>query len=191
MTISLNVKDYLKIYEFLDKNDCKNIVSSLKKLNEWSKHTYYDVIENNTLSFDDDFQVSYGMKDETKFVMDKLWHSINYYIRLDLKECNDWFSNWSGYSPVRWNKYNVGTRMQPHCDHIQAMFDGTRKGVPILTILGALNDNYKGGELIFWGDQQIELKAGQIAIFPSNFMYPHEVKPITKGTRYSFVSWVW
>ena len=26
-------------------------------------------------------------------------------------------------------------------------------------------------------------------MFPSSFMYPHEVMPVTKGTRYSLVVW--
>lgn len=70
------------------------------------------------------------------------------------------------------------------------MFDGNKKGIPILTVLGGLNDDYEGGELILCGEQ-VELKAGEVLVFPSNFLYPHEVKPVKSGTRYSFVSWVW
>ena len=81
--------------------------------------------------------------------------------------------------------------MALHCDHIHSMFDGNRKGVPILSILGSLNNDYEGGELVFWRDKVVELKAGEIMIFPSNFLYPHEVRMVTKGTRYSFVSWSW
>mgnify|MGYP001213588018 CR=1 FL=1 len=33
------------------------------------------------------------------------------------------------------------------------------------------------------------LKKGDVVIFPSNFMYPHRVEKVTKGTRYSFVTW--
>jgi predicted 2-oxoglutarate/Fe(II)-dependent dioxygenase YbiX len=81
--------------------------------------------------------------------------------------------------------------MKEHCDHIHSMFDGTRKGIPSLSILGSLNNDYEGGELVFWQDQKIELKAGSIMIFPSNFLYPHKVVEVTKGVRYSYVSWVW
>jgi len=35
------------------------------------------------------------------------------------------------------------------------------------------------------------MKIGEMIIFPSNFLFPHEIKPIKKGTRYSFVSWVY
>jgi hypothetical protein len=26
-------------------------------------------------------------------------------------------------------------------------------------------------------------------MFPSNFLYPHSVLPVTEGTRYSIVTW--
>jgi predicted 2-oxoglutarate/Fe(II)-dependent dioxygenase YbiX len=70
------------------------------------------------------------------------------------------------------------------------MFDGERKGVPILSVLGLLNDDFEGGEF-FMIDKQREFSKGDILIFPSNFIYPHVVKPVTKGIRYSFISWIW
>mgnify|MGYP003137882508 FL=1 len=89
---------------------------------------------------------------------------------------------------VRFNKYKKGTQMRTHYDHIQSMFDGKLKGIPILSIVGLLNDNYEGGEFMMRG-KEVKLVRGDILIFPSNFMYPHEVKEITEGVRHSFVSW--
>ena len=63
--------------------------------------------------------------------------------------------------------------------------------IPILSIVGVLNDNYQGGEFIMFDDYEIKFKPGDIIIFPSVFLYPHLVKPVTKGTRYSLVSWTW
>ena len=40
-------------------------------------------------------------------------------------------------------------------------------------------------------DYEIEFKQGDVVIFPSLFLYPHKVEPVTKGTRYSYISWVW
>ena len=40
-------------------------------------------------------------------------------------------------------------------------------------------------------DYEIKFKAGDLIIFPSVFLYPHLVKSVKKGTRYSFVSWAW
>ena len=50
-------------------------------------------------------------------------------------------------------------------------------------------DDYKGGEFIMFDDYEIKFKAGDLIIFPSVFLYPHLVKPVKKGIRYSFVSW--
>ena len=43
-------------------------------------------------------------------------------------------------------------------------------------------------DLFYWN--YIKLGKGSIVFFPSNFMYPHGIQPITKGTRYSIVSWL-
>lgn len=54
----------------------------------------------------------------------------------------------------------------------------------------ALNDDYEGGEFAFWDrGKKVSLKKGSAILFPSNFMYPHEIMPVTKGTRYSIVTW--
>ena len=72
------------------------------------------------------------------------------------------------------------------------MFDGQRKGIPTLSVLGSLNNDYEGGEfLMFDEEKEYKIKAGEIMIFPSVFLYPHRVAPVTKGTRDTFVSWVW
>ena len=47
-----------------------------------------------------------------------------------------------------------------------------------------------GGEIVMCEDYEYKLKAGETIMFPSNFLYPHSIKKITKGTRYSMVSWV-
>ena len=57
------------------------------------------------------------------------------------------------------------------------------------TGVSLLNDNYQGGEFIMFDDYEIKFKAGDLLIFPSVFLYPHLVKPVTKGIRYAFVSW--
>jgi predicted 2-oxoglutarate/Fe(II)-dependent dioxygenase YbiX len=81
--------------------------------------------------------------------------------------------------------------MKEHCDHIHSLFDGERKGIPILSIVGLLNDDYQGGDFIMWGSKKINLKTGDVLVFPSNFLFPHRISPINNGIRYSFVSWAW
>ena len=44
-------------------------------------------------------------------------------------------------------------------------------------------------EPVFNDDYEVKLKAGDILMFPSNFLYKHEVRGVTNGRRVSFVSW--
>ena len=96
--------------------------------------------------------------------------------------------NITQFCGVRFNKYSVGEGIKEHVDHIHSLFDGERKGIPIISIVGTLNDDYEGGEFLI-NDEVIDFKQGDMLIFPSCFLYPHMVKPVIKGTRYSWVLW--
>jgi len=103
-------------------------------------------------------------------------------------------------SEIRFNKYNSGAGMKPHIDHIRSLFvnnqgedrstNNVRPGIPILSIVGLLNDDFIGGEFLLCGNE-IGLKKNSLLVFPSNFMYPHEIAPTKEGIRYSFVAWLW
>jgi len=85
-------------------------------------------------------------------------------------------------------KYNVGGKYNIHTDHFTT-------AIRHLSIIMNLNDDYEGGDLIFTDQKEKEIKKiklgkGSIIFFPSNFMYPHGIQPITKGTRYSIVAWL-
>ena len=62
-----------------------------------------------------------------------------------------------------------------------------------LSISICLNNEYKGGEFVFnipEGHYTIPQNVGDAVIFPSNFMFPHQVNKVTKGTRYALIGWV-
>lgn len=92
------------------------------------------------------------------------------------------------FSPIRFNRYSQDECIKEHVDHIYSLFDGDKKGIPIISLVGVLNDNYDGGKF-FLCDKEIELNTGDVLVFPSLFMYPHKVEKISKGVRYSWVSW--
>lgn len=54
----------------------------------------------------------------------------------------------------------------------------------------ALNEDYEGGHFGFFG-REVTVKApkGAAVMFPSNFMFPHEIMPVVSGTRYSIITW--
>jgi len=86
----------------------------------------------------------------------------------------------SGYDLL---KYEVGGFYNTHTDS----FKDCPRAVSCSFML---NDDYEGGEFAFFGRELVyKLKKGSAVMFPSNFMYPHEVMPVTNGTRYSIVTW--
>jgi len=58
-----------------------------------------------------------------------------------------------------------------------------------LSVLGYLNDDYEGGELSFGGwNYTYKPVAGDLVIFPSNYMYTHRAMPVTSGTKYALAT---
>ena len=185
-----NVRDYVKVYKnFFDKKFCKNILKEINN-NNWQTHYFKDYVME-TRQYENEFLISYDESKLKQKLQNKLWYAIEKYILKDFQKFNKWFGGWNGYTEIRFNKYDKNTKMKEHCDHIYTMFDGTRKGIPTLSIVGCLNEDYEGGEFIMWQTEKIEIPAGAVLIFPSNFMYPHKVTPVITGTRYSYVSWVY
>jgi len=60
-----------------------------------------------------------------------------------------------------------------------------------LTVIVSMNNAYEGGEVALFNRELVyKLDAGDVLMFPSNFMYPHEIMPVTEGTRFSIITWV-
>jgi Rps23 Pro-64 3,4-dihydroxylase Tpa1-like proline 4-hydroxylase len=86
----------------------------------------------------------------------------------------------SGYDLL---KYEVGQFYRQHTDSY-------KKHPRAVSCSFALNDDFEGGEFAFFDRELIyNLKKGSVIMFPSNFMYPHEIMPVIKGTRYSIITW--
>ena len=88
----------------------------------------------------------------------------------------------------RVNKYEEGGFMSEHSDGIHHSH-GQEYGFPEASLLFFLNDGYEGGEFIV-ADTMYKPKRNSAIIFPSNFMFPHEAGVVTKGTRWSIVTWL-
>lgn len=186
------IEDYIKVYNYLDKDFCNKLRHELETINDWQQHKFYmpDTKLYTTQSGNKELDVSWADIPSKKELTNIVWKAVEQYIVKDLNK--QYFNGWSGFTNIRFNRYHPGRLMALHCDHIYSMFDGDRKGIPILTILGLLNDDFTGGEfLMFDEEKEIKLKQGDIMIFPSIFLYPHKVAPVKEGVRDAFVSWVW
>jgi hypothetical protein len=79
-------------------------------------------------------------------------------------------------------RYGEGQHFQEHHDH------GFSYNCTV-SLVAYLNDDYEGGELYFrLQDKMIKPKAGDLYVFPSNYMYPHRAMPVHSGTKYSVVT---
>lgn len=86
----------------------------------------------------------------------------------------------SGYQFL---KYEVGNFYKQHTDN----FKNNPRSISCSI---ALNDDYEGGEFAFFDKDKIyKVKKGSVLMFPSCFMYPHEILPVTSGTRYAIITW--
>lgn len=86
------------------------------------------------------------------------------------------------WEAINFVKYGPGQHFQEHTDH------GFSYNC-VVSLVGYVNDDYTGGE-IFFRLQNINYKpkAGDLFIFPSNYMYPHRAMPVIDGTKYSLVT---
>jgi len=177
--------DLVKVYpKIIPNSTCKFIMKNSDSI-QWRTHkwsNYSKVVDSRSV--------------DTEFVTSSAGNMIKLQLNPVINECLDNYKTDNkfvtyGYSNPKLNRYDVGTKMLPHYDHIYTTFDGNIRGIPILSIVGLLNDDFEGGEFVFWNDEVIKLVAGDILVFPSLFAYPHQVKTITKGSRYSFVSWAY
>ena len=129
----------------------------------------------------------HSRNDSTAWIFDRL----NFIIQAT----NERFYNFdlNGYESFQYTTYNADEQgeynwhMDMCLNHMPDNMYETRK----LSMTLQLNDDYEGGEFVMWEDEVIELKQGSVLIFPSNYLYPHKINPVKKGTRYSFVSWAW
>jgi predicted 2-oxoglutarate/Fe(II)-dependent dioxygenase YbiX len=82
-------------------------------------------------------------------------------------------------------RYGVGQQFHNHIDDHPSI--GTRR----VSLSYYINDDYEGGEIEFPRfNLKIKPKAKQLVVFPSNFIYNHQVHPVISGTRYVVVQWI-
>ena len=202
-----NIHDYLFHKKgFLGKDICNSALDVLSK-SQWEAHDFTGYETNDPEhGFGWQREVKTEHENEPEFIgftspsWDKDYAEINNIIINKLSSAlteyvrifgYSWFTGWNGYSVIKFLKYAESHQMAQHCDHISSLFDGNIKGIPMLSIVGQLNEGFEGGEFVMFEDEVVPFEAGDLIIFPSNFMYPHKVATVTKGARYSYVSWVY
>ena len=174
---------YAEVENIFTPEQCEDYIKILNQC-RWKGHTWY---QNSASTYHDveDFSVTYDAEVQSKMRKPVMEMLARYYVKH--RPGGDVDCQFSG---VRFNKYSEGQSIRKHVDHIHSLFDGQKRGIPVISFVGVFNDDYEGGDFMLCGEK-MELKQGDCIIFPSVFMYEHEVTTVTKGTRYSWVLWSW
>ena len=185
MNSNQQISDYIFFYpDVMDKKTCEWIINRYDTTAKWQQST---------------FSNNYGNTGTSQVAMEEYWIGKPSPYYKDIKEsfeyCVDDYTHFhdniksTEYTDFRINRYKKGGFMKSHIDNIHHSH-GQKQGYPHLTSLLFLNDDYEGGEFVLCGDKHIEKIQGSAVVFPSNFMFPHEVKEVTDGKRFSVMTWI-
>lgn len=187
------ITDYIFVARgFLHPTICKKLIEENRELDEtWSKHTWTrpDNEVGKLKEFsrsENELSVKNVDADTTKILTEVIENALLHYAdKIGLTD-----RVYTTMSHPRINRYTTGSNMAKHNDAISSLFE-KGLGRPNLSVVGVLNDDYSGGDFIMFDNMKIDVRAGDILIFPSTFIYTHEVTTVTGGERWSFVSWVY
>ena len=191
---SNNTSDHiLYLPSFIDKDICMSVMNSLDNLERDDSAPYTDGLLNDDADtyFDPDIKFIDKVRD-----------------RIFIDGLKEYASkvrtfNWSYYNTKSFHcsemiirRYNEGSEFKYHHDDIIAEIfpHWFLRRQNILTCNFYFSDakDYEGGDLKFTcSDKKYHTSMGDIIIFPSNWMFYHEVQKITQGKRYSGTVWLY
>ena len=190
---NLDLSDHiLHLKSFIDKDVCMSVMNSLDNLERDDSAPYTDGLLNDDADtyFDPDIKYIDNVRDR---------------IFIDgLKEYASKIRsfNWSYYDTKSFHcsemiirRYNQGSQFKYHHDDIIGeIFPHwflRRQNILTCNFYFGNADDSDGGDLVFTCGKSFHPSMGDIIIFPSNWMFYHEVQKITKGTRYSGTVWLY
>ncbi len=183
------LKDFIKVFDnALDPTICQTILNEYKNSSEWKETltgSGHDPNSRNCSVIPISLQDIINQNPQIRQMIDQsLFECVSSCIdryseettTTDLEIQED-----SGYELLR---YFEGEFYIQHTDSF-------KESPRAITFILSINDDYEGGEISFFNRElTYKLKQGSCIMFPSNFMYPHEIRPIIKGTRYSIITWL-
>ena len=195
-----NLEDLIIIQRKVIPDDICNCIIGMTENETWETHEWYAKNTEEKL-IEKDINIFNNSKNPSVCYSSEIIQNIlnpyilaakeNYISKVSYDAHNGKFKVSSENSLVRINRYDSGQSMKEHCDHIRSLFTPPKTGIPILSMIIGLNSDYEGGELVFWNKTKFKILSGDIIIWPSLFLYPHQVYEVTKNKRYTGVCWFW
>lgn len=181
-----NLEDWIHVIDNIIPYElCESIIDEYGNCDEWLHAQITSGLNKNirnceTISLSIDSTIEKNYLKRKKIDNDIFQVVSNIITLLNSKYKNLSITNDSGYDLL---KYREGGFYTQHTDSSSSNFR-------TISCSLMLNDDYDGGEFSFFDRKlKYKLKKGSAIIFPSNFMYPHEILKVKKSTRYSIITW--
>tara|TARA_Y100001963_G_scaffold152138_1_gene236356 strand:+ start:383 stop:931 length:549 start_codon:yes stop_codon:yes gene_type:complete len=180
----IKITDYIHCYEnLLDKDLCEAIIENSKNLN----FTKAPILDNeNNKNLKNSPRKCYMDWLDKKFNT-PLYEAVGKMLKLYAKD-HSFFNTGltvedTGYQHLIY----IGTQQGEYKEHTDHADIHPR----VLTCSFILNEDYDGGDFVFFGGKyKVPPKTGSAVVFPSNFCFPHAVTPVTNGDRHAVITWI-
>lgn len=168
---------------------CDDLVRLVERLNLWGRATlsngesgeYHHVDRNN-----DSIALDQSLSAELVQYQTLLLPQVAHQCAMVYKALNK-FTTFSADTNYQLLRYKPGQHFHEHVDHIVGHPSWGRRQ---LSFLLYLNDDYEGGELWFPRQKlRLKPKAGDAVLFPSHYTHPHASLDVSRGVKYSVVTW--
>lgn len=184
---SRKIEDYIKIYDdIISKDLCSKILNEYKTSSDWRSTLVGDGVVNTDVRNCSVIQLSDQTTIDKNFETRK-FIDVELHQQL-LKVVEKYSQEFPHFSPsidtgYDLLKYETG---QFYTQHTDSFIHQQRS----ISCSVTLNEDFIGGEFAFF-DREIIIRnsIGSVIVFPSNFMFPHEIMPVIEGTRYSIITW--
>jgi hypothetical protein len=133
-----------------------------------------------------DFKINffdYAGKDEYMKKFDLIWKDVRDAQKVALDDyCAFYKIDMKYWEAMNFIKYGPGQHFSYHSDHGWSY-------IATVSMVAYLNDDYEDGGLRFDKmNLEVKPKAGDLYIFPSNYLFSHSALPVKSGTKYSIVT---
>ena len=174
----IKITDFIHCYEnIVDVEICKAIIDNSENL---------DFTKSSTVGGDAEYRKCYINDLHSKF--DKnIFESVSKVLKQYSSDHPNFSTGLSCEDTGYEHLIYVGSGNNEYKEHV----DHTDLYPRVLTCSFILNDNYEGGDFVFFdGKYVVPPKTGSAVVFPSNFCFPHAVLPVTKGNRHAVITWI-
>jgi predicted 2-oxoglutarate/Fe(II)-dependent dioxygenase YbiX len=184
--MSFDIRDYIVVFENIIPDElCDEVLEEYNNDKNWintstSGGVNREIRRCDAINMSDSVIIEQN-QEKRKTIDDKLFVCAGNAIKkYNQKFKHAYIQGDSGYTLLR---YQEGEFYSQHTDHFL-------QSPRIVSCSFTLNNDFEGGEFGFFNRELVyKPPKGSALMFPSNFLYPHEVMPVTRKVRYSIITW--